>query len=263
MERGSPQARRERLTQLMPKIGPVAFARDRLLPVATALQPLLPETGLVRGSVVGCQGPTAVSVALATVAEATAEGSWLACVGLPSLGLRAAAEVGIALERLVMVAAPMAGASGPVVMGNGSSADVVASTMSALIDGFDLILLRGAAEVRPAVARRLQARITARGAVLVVVGDPGSFVCDLTLSGQDGEWEGLGDGSGRLARRRLQVSCVGRRSPRQRQVEVWLPGATGGIEAVEPTPGVAPGVAVAEAGGPVVEVMIDDFRQTG
>ena len=100
------QARRERLTELVPQVGPVAFARDRMLPVVPALQPLLPDGGLVRGSVVGCTGATGVSVALATMAGASAAGSWLACVGLPSLGLRAASEVGIALERLMMVAEP-------------------------------------------------------------------------------------------------------------------------------------------------------------
>ena len=91
MERGSPQARRERLTDLAIKVGPVAFARDRVLAVDPALQPLLPEAGLVRGSIVGCQGGAALSVALASVAAASAGGSWLACVGVPALGLRAAA----------------------------------------------------------------------------------------------------------------------------------------------------------------------------
>lgn len=266
MERGSLQARRERLTQLTTKVGPVAFARDRVLAVDPALQSLLPEGGLVRGSVVGCHGDAGMSVALAVVSAASASGSWLACVGVPSLGLRAAAELGIALDRMVMVAAPMAGASGPAIAGGGSSADVVASTMSALIDGFDLILLRGATEIRPAVARRLQARLTARGAVLVVVGDPGPFVCDLTIATEDGVWEGLGDGSGRLARRRLQLSCVGRRSPRARRIDVWLPGADGGIEAVEPlsaakiTP-TSPTSQTIEIG--LADDPADDFRRTG
>jgi len=219
VERGSLQARRERLTQLVPKVGPVAFARDRVLPVVPALGSLLPEAGLVRGSIVGCQGGTALSVALATVAEASAAGSWLACVGLPSLGLRAAEELGIALERLVMVA---------------DSADLseasLANMMSALIDGFDLIVLRGTPAIGIATARRLQARLQARGAVLVVVGNPGPFICDVTITGLGSQWEGLGDGSGRLARRRLALSATGRRSPRVREIEVWLPGANGGIE---------------------------------
>jgi hypothetical protein len=226
MERGSLEARRERLTQLVPKVGPVAFARDRVLPVVAALEPLLPEAGLVRGSILSCQGGTGLSVALAMAARASAAGSWLACVGVPSLGLRAADEVGIALERLVMVGRHHSGEQF-----DGSS---WASMMAALIDGFDLIVLRGTPDICMGDARRLQARLQARGAVMIVVGNPGAFVCDVTITGLDAEWEGLGNGAGRLARRRLTLSATGRRSPRPRHTQVWLPGADGGIEPIIP-----------------------------
>ena len=172
MDRGSLQARRERLAHLTPRIGPVAFARDRVLPVAPALQPLLPEGGLVRGSIIGCQGGPALSVALAAVAGASEAGSWLAVVGLPALGLRAASEAGIALERLVMVAQP-----------TDLSETSWATMTSALIDGFDLVVLRTTPRLRSGTARRLQSRLQARGAVLVVVGDPGQFICDLSITG--------------------------------------------------------------------------------
>ncbi len=257
MERVSLQDRRERLTQLVPKVGPVAFARDRVLPVAPALQPLLPEAGLVRGSVIGCRGSTGVSLALAVVCEASAAGSWLACVGLATLGLRAASEVGIALERLVMVSAPVRGSrdTGEMDVGEADAGEMSwANMMSALIDGFDLIVLRGASAVRPGDVRRLQARLQARGAVLVVIGDPGPFICDITVTGLSSQWEGLGDGSGRLARRRLVLSATGRRSPRARQVEIWLPGAHGGIEPTTAVPTTAVPTTVAT---PAV------FRQTG
>ncbi len=221
MERGSLQARRERLTQLAPRIGPVAFARDRVLPVADVLEPLLPEGGLVRGSVVGCHGATAMSVAMAVVAEATSVGSWLAAVGIPALGLRAAHEVGIALERLVMVA-------DPVDMDPKSWTNMV----SALIDGFDLVMLRDAARLNSNAMRRLQSRVQARGAVLVVIGDPGPFICDLAFTGTGAVWEGLGHGAGRLHRRRITLAASGRRMPRARAIDVWLPGANGRIEAI-------------------------------
>jgi hypothetical protein len=220
VERISLQARRERLSPLVTRVGPVAFARERVMPISAALEPLLPEAGLVRGSIVGCQGDTSMSVALAVVAEASAAGSWLAVVGLPALGLRAASEVGVALERLVMVAQP-----------DGLDESSWANVVSALIDGFDLILLRSTPRLRAGTARRLQARVQARGAVLVVVGDPGQFGCDVTISTLAAEWEGLGHGSGRLLRRRVTLATSGRRIPRQRRVDVWLPGHGGGIEA--------------------------------
>ena len=230
MERGSLQARHERLTQLVPAIGPVSFARDRLLPVVPALEPLLPDAGLTRGCTIGCQGATAVSVALAVVAGASAAGSWLAVVGLPALGLRAADELGVALERLVMVADT--GNTG----NTGNTAETAWANMAAaLVDGFDLVVIRNNSNIRAATARRLQARVQSRGAVLVVVGDPGRFTCDLLVTAQAGTWEGLGDGSGRLARRRLTVSVSGRRMARERQTELWLPGTNGGIETVQPS----------------------------
>jgi hypothetical protein len=238
MERGSLQARHERLTQLAPKVGPVAFARDRVLSVATALEPLLPDGGLVRGSTVCCQGATALSVALAMVSTASAAGSWLACVGMPNLGLRAADEVGIALERLVLIG------SDPSELTSGLDESSWASMMAALIDGFDLIVLRGPPDIRAGTVRRLQARSQARGTVVVIVGNPGAFVCDVTVSGLDAEWEGLGNGSGRLARRRLTLSATGRRSPRPRRVEVWLPGSSGGIEPVDVAPAQISGVQI-------------------
>jgi hypothetical protein len=225
MERVSLQVRRERLSQLALKVGPVTFARDRALPVDAALQPLLPEGGLMRGSIIGCQGGTALSVALALVTGASAAGSWLAVVGVPSLGLRAAAELGIALERLVMVADP----ADP---GPAGSETSWATVMSALIDGFDIVVVRSAPQLRPGTARKLQARLQARGSVLIVVDEPGPFVCDLVVTGRNPRWEGLELGAGRLQRRRLTLVAGGRRLPRHRQVDVWLPGVGGGLEAV-------------------------------
>ena len=223
MERITVQDRSERLTSLGQRVGPVAFARDRVMPVAAALEPLFPEAGLVRGSIIDCQGATAMSIALAVVAESSSSGSWLAVLGLPALGLRAAAEVGIALDRLVMVAEP-----------DGLDEVAWANVMSALIDGFDLILLRSTPRLRAGTARRLQARVQARGAVLVIVGNPGQFSCDVTISGLSAEWEGLSHGAGRLVRRRLTLACEGRRIPCQRRTDVWLPGEGGGIEIAEP-----------------------------
>ena len=247
MERGSLHERRERLSKLVPKIGPVTFARERVLPVDPALEPLFPEAGLMRGSVIGCQGPTAMSAALALVAGPSAAGSWLAILGVPSLGLRAASEVGIALERMVMVAD----------QARDLGEEPWANVISALIDGFDVIVLR--ADVRGGIARRLQSRLQNRGAVLVLVGDPGPFSCDVVISCRQGEWEGLGHGSGRLVRRRLTLSASGRRLPGERRIDVWLPGANGRIEPVtappfisQPvtpttatTPETAPGIALA------------------
>src|SRR4051812_46036599 len=82
---------------------PVALAREHVLPVIEPLQPLLPD-GLRRGTTVAVGSST--SLALALLAAPSAGGSWAATVGVSTLGLAAAAEFGVALDRLVVVAPP-------------------------------------------------------------------------------------------------------------------------------------------------------------
>src|SRR4029453_14259220 len=78
-------------------VGPgTTLADERLLPVVPVLQPLLPGHGLRRGTTVAVAGSAALALAL--VAGASAAGSWVAAVGLPDLGIVAAAEAGVALE---------------------------------------------------------------------------------------------------------------------------------------------------------------------
>ncbi len=73
-------------------------------PVAAPLAPLLPGGGLRRGSVVAVHGSTALLLAL--LAAATAQGVWAAVVGVGDLGVLAAAEAGVAVQRLALVPAP-------------------------------------------------------------------------------------------------------------------------------------------------------------
>ena len=84
-------------------VAPTTLARQRTLPVADPLAPLLPDGALAGGRAVSCGGIAATSLALALAAEATAAGAWLAVVDVPWLGVEAAAELGVPLERLVRV----------------------------------------------------------------------------------------------------------------------------------------------------------------
>ena len=84
-------------------VAPTTLARERILPVAAPLAPLLPEGALVARPVGGVRGAAATSLAVALAAEATAAGSWLAVVDVPWLGVEAVAELGVPLERLVRV----------------------------------------------------------------------------------------------------------------------------------------------------------------
>ena len=194
-----------------------AVAHERTLPVLPAFTPLL-TTGVQRGSVVACTGTAGVSLALSVAAGPSQAGSWVGVAGLPELGLAAAAEMGIALERLVQVVEPA---------GDRWSDGQWGDLLAALVDGFDIVLLgHGARRVRPAVARRVVARLQARGAVLVVVDAP-VFGGDLRLTATELVWEGLGDGHGVARSRRVTVCLEGRRVPRPRHAGLWLPAHDG------------------------------------
>ncbi|MBA2496786.1 MAG: hypothetical protein H0V33_06755, partial [Acidimicrobiia bacterium] len=101
-------ARLEELAALAERVRPTVLAGEQVLPVLGALDGLLPG-GLRRGSSlavgVGRAGRPggATSLALAVAAGPSAAGSWVAAVGVPSLGLAAAAGYGVDLDRLVLV----------------------------------------------------------------------------------------------------------------------------------------------------------------
>ena len=74
------------------------------LPVVAPLARLLPAGGLRRGTTVAvAAGPAATSLLWAVLVEASAGGAWVGVVGRPDLGLVAAAEAGMRLDRLALV----------------------------------------------------------------------------------------------------------------------------------------------------------------
>ena len=131
-------------------------------------------------------------------------------VGRPDLGMVAAAEAGLALERVALVPAP--------------GADLVAVTM-ALLDGMDIVAVApdGPAApfaqvrsgppvvVRAAERQRLAARARQRGAVLVALGPWQGADLELHCSGR--AWTGLTAGRGRLRSCATVVRRGGRGSP--------------------------------------------------
>jgi hypothetical protein len=165
---------------------------EQTLPLSAALRPLFPQGGLRRGSTISVlSGSTTLLFTL--LAEASSAGSWCAVVGLPRLGLVAAAEAGLALERLALVPAP-----GP----------DWASVVAALVEGVDVVVLATPGGVSAQLGGRLTARARQRGAVLVSIGRwPGA---DLVLEATDTTWHGLGQGRGRLRSREMDVTAHGR-----------------------------------------------------
>ena len=206
------------LAERFPALTTVA-ASERTLPVDPCLIGLLPA--LQRGSTIACGGRAGVSLALAIAAAPSREGAWVGVAGLAELGIRAAADMGVALERLVMVT------------GDPPWVDVLA----AMIDGFDVILVgrgvgQGGSRLGAGAVRRLQARAQSRGVVMLTVGVP-ALGADLQLTTDDDQWVGLGQGHGVATGRRVSVELGGRRMPRPRRATVWLPGAGGALAAVD------------------------------
>lgn len=216
------------LAELTARVQPEVLAEQRRLPVHPALSTAIPG-GLRRGSTLSVDGPAATSLALAAVAEASRDGAWIAAVGFPSLGLLAAAEAGIAIGRFVMVAAP------ETAIGPDDESDAWASAVAALIDAFEVVLVRAEHRVRPRDGRRLVARARERGSVVVQVGaEHWSEGADVTLEVVHAEWEGLADGHGHLRSRRVTVVGGGRReAARPRRAELWLPSVEGSLAAVD------------------------------
>jgi hypothetical protein len=215
-------------------IRPVALAREQVVLVLPELLGLVPDGGLVRGSVTVVEGDgAATSLALALVAGPSAAGSWTAVVGCPWLGLAAAAEAGVALERLALVAEP-------------EPADW-AGVVAALVGAVDVVVVGPTHRVRTADARRLAARARERGTVLVQLpivhgrdarrakGQVG-LEADLRLTVVEARWQGVGRGHGHVQARRISVEVGGRRRADQpRRVELWCPDPRGGV-ALIPSP---------------------------
>lgn len=186
----------------------------RVVPVLPELSGLLPGRGLRRGTTVAVAGGRAgtasggTSLLLALLAGASRAGSWCAVVGVPALGVLAAAESGIALDRLALV--PNPGPEWPTVV-------------AALIDGVDVVVTAVPGPVSGSIASRLAARTRQRGCVLVPFGRWDG--ADVTLQVVHGMWEGLGAGHGRLRRREVTVAARGRgAAARPRELTLWMPG---------------------------------------
>ncbi len=250
-----------------------ASRRERLLPVADELTPLLTQPGLVPGTVLAAQGPGALTLATAFAAEVSRTGGWVTAVGLGRMGVSAVAERGASLDRWAFVDQP------------GSAA---AEVLNALVGNVDVILLAGSVRLAAAHSRRLRTRLRERGTVVIEVGasnpagargvgasnPAGAFSPDVTMTVERAAWTGLGHGHGRLRERRAEVVAAGRGAASlPRRAVLWLPDASGHITAVRgaittvswPAQVVSAqgGISMADASGSGDDVVVPLQRQAG
>jgi hypothetical protein len=179
------------------------------LPVPTA-----PElAGLVELRTGGAYRVDSTGLALALLAPPSQAGGWTALVGVDDLGVEAAAEAGLDLDRTVVVPVP---------------GEHWVEVTAALVDVLPMVLLRPPAGLGEKglvrTAGRLGARLRKRSATLLAQGPwPG---CEARLSVAASRWvgveEGGGDGHGRLRARQVVLACRRGSAPAQ-HATVWLP----------------------------------------
>ncbi len=202
---------------------PVTMAGEQLLGLSEPLAAVVPWGGLRRGmgvSVRGTAGLGSTSFALALLAEATQQGSWAALVGVPTMGLAAAQEYGVVLERVAVIDRP--------------DPELWASATGALLGAFDLVVISPQHRLRPADQRRILARARERGTVIITVDAEPLGTSDLVFTVVRASWKGLGDGHGHLQSRQVDVRIEGRReASRPRIVRLGLPGTSGSIELID------------------------------
>jgi len=194
------------------------------LPIAPSFAPLFADGGLVRGRTVACTGDAALSTALALSASATRLGSWLAVIGVPQLGVGAAIEAGVAIERIVLAQPPR------------TSREWVA-TVAALVEGFDVLIVAPPTSLSAHDARRLQTRVAARQSVLIMVHlppplaphtrlAPQVFGADLDVRADTVTWSGIEQGGSHITQRMVHVRVSGRRCASPREATIDLSCAT-------------------------------------
>lgn len=133
---------------------------------------------------------------------------WVAAVGVPSLGVLAAAEAGLPLDRLVFFAAPVA---------------VWGTVAIAAVDAFDVAVIAVPVKPKLAEVRRLIGRARERGTTIVATGaGAGSWSGEARITTAAVKWDGVGAGHGSLRSCRVRIDLEGRGAVRSRQADLIL-----------------------------------------
>ncbi len=152
--------------------------------------PVLPAlSGLFTMHAGASYGVDSASLALALAAGPSRAGDWVGFAGWRDFGAEAAADLGVDLDRTVVV--PDVG-------------DHWLEVAAALVDVLRVVVLRPPSRVDARAAGVLDARLRKRSAVLVVWGEWPR--CEARLSLEDARWVGPARGQGRLRARQVRVA---------------------------------------------------------
>lgn len=213
----SPEDARARAQELHRLRGEISRMQRRrsdapLLPVPTALEPLLPDGGLRVGSSYSISPSPSLLGAL--LSASSQRGSWCAVIGMPTLGVEAMADLGVSLDRLILVPEP------------GARWLSIASSLSEVVP---LVAVHPRSRVSDAEISRVNARLRDRASTLLVTAAWPQAEAAIRI--ERTEWLGLGSGWGLLSERIVTLSAAGRRLQQPRRVQVRLPDALGSVAA--------------------------------
>lgn len=180
---GSTSGLQEKINQMQgSKLG------SRRLPTIPSLGRLLPGGGLMAGAAYSVENSTTLAMAL--LAGPSETGAWCSVIGIPDFNVEAAANLGINLDRLILI---------PRLEGQWLA------VTAAMVDVVSVILTVAPPTITGSDASRLRARLRQRGAALITMGPWPQ--CEAALTVSENNWGGLGAGSGHLQSRRLKVTA--------------------------------------------------------
>jgi hypothetical protein len=177
---------------------------QRFLPTHPAIAELLPGGGLKQGAMYSVEN--SATLLLALLAGPSAAGSWCGVVGVPELGIEAAASFGIDLDRLILVPNP---------------GDQWLAVTAAIADVLTVVVAKPPRQASESNLARLSARLRQRGSTLIVVGSWPQTEAMLSLS--QSSWTGIGEGHGHLTARQVTVTVSTRLDGRPHSARLWLP----------------------------------------
>ncbi|NCU81059.1 MAG: hypothetical protein EBV51_03495, partial [Acidimicrobiia bacterium] len=104
------------------------------------------------------------------------------------------------------------------------------TTVAAVIDGFDLLIVAVPDSISVSDARRVQARLQARRSVMIIVdtamlslpkssfsNNTHPFHADVVLDSTTKSWSGINNGAGYLQQRQVSIKVSGRRVARMQE----------------------------------------------
>ena len=212
-------ARQQQLRALKQKISRLESPQidHPTLPSHSTVQGLFPGGGLRRGASYELHG--GYSLLWSLLAGPSRQGHWSALVGLGHLGFQAAADLGVDMDRLIVVKNP------------GAHWFQVASSLA---DAVSVVVVSPQTSSLPAVSQRerLHARLRERGSTLLVNGQwPGH---DGRLVVEQCRWEGVDRGAGVLHTQHLTIAHHHKRSVTARRIHAVI--SADGLHSAELAP---------------------------